>query len=200
MKVLQSSIFRALCAIIVGALLIKYRENTVTWLTITIGALFFISGVISLTIYYTSRRHKNDIEVCNSEGNPILGKGPAFPIVSLGGIILGAILAFMPATFLIGMMYILAIILILGVISQYLDLGFARKFCHIGWFFWFAPTMILLAAIFIMIKPMEALSDTLFFIGWCMFTYGVVECMNALKIQNERKKYEKKQATTKLKL
>lgn len=197
MKILQSSIFRALCAIIVGSLLIKYREDTVTWLTITIGALFFISGVISLTIYYTSRKHSGDVEIYNSEGNLVSEKNLSFPIVSLGGIILGAILAFMPATFITGMMYILAIILIIGTIGQYMDLGVASKFFHIGWFFWFTPTIILMAAIFIMIRPMEALSDSLFFIGWCMLTYGVVEIMNALKIQNERKKYQKKQTMVK---
>lgn len=50
MKVIHSSIFRAVCAIIVGVLLIQYREQTVTWITIAIGVLFFLSGVISLAI------------------------------------------------------------------------------------------------------------------------------------------------------
>ncbi|MCH4147028.1 MAG: DUF308 domain-containing protein [Prevotella sp.] len=194
MKVLQSSIFRALCAIIVGALLIEYREDTVTWLAIAIGALFFISGVISIVIYYSARKHKSDVEVHDAEGNLITEESPAFPIVGLGSLILGVILAFMPATFIVGMMYILAAILVLGAISQYVNLALARKFCHVGWFFWLAPTVILLAAIFIMVKPMQALSDSLFFIGWCMLVYGVVECMNALKIHNERKRYEKAQA------
>lgn len=36
MKVLQSSILRAIGAIVVGALLVKYREQTVTWITILI--------------------------------------------------------------------------------------------------------------------------------------------------------------------
>ena len=46
MKALQSYIFRAISAIVVGALLVKYREETVTWLTILIGVIFFVSGVI----------------------------------------------------------------------------------------------------------------------------------------------------------
>ena len=48
MKVIHSSFFRAICAIIVGALLIQYREQTVTWITIAVGVLFFLSGVISV--------------------------------------------------------------------------------------------------------------------------------------------------------
>ena len=34
MKIFQSSIFRAVCAIVVGALLIKYPDEGVTWLTV----------------------------------------------------------------------------------------------------------------------------------------------------------------------
>ena len=56
MKVIQSSFFRALCAIIVGALLIQYREQTVTWITIAIGVLFFLSGVFSLLSYMSAKR------------------------------------------------------------------------------------------------------------------------------------------------
>lgn len=40
MQIIQSSLARALSAIIMGVLLIKYREETVTWLTIVIGILF----------------------------------------------------------------------------------------------------------------------------------------------------------------
>ena len=37
MKILQSSFFRALTAIAVGVLLIKYPDNTVTGMVIAIG-------------------------------------------------------------------------------------------------------------------------------------------------------------------
>ena len=57
MRLLQSSVFRAVVAIIVGALLVKYREDTVTWLTIAIGILFFLSGLTSVIIYYANKRN-----------------------------------------------------------------------------------------------------------------------------------------------
>lgn len=44
MKLLQSSVFRAICAIAVGIMLIKYPDNTVTWITIAIGVLFLFIG------------------------------------------------------------------------------------------------------------------------------------------------------------
>ena len=42
MKILQSSFFRSLCAIVVGVLLIQYREETVRWITILMGVMFFL--------------------------------------------------------------------------------------------------------------------------------------------------------------
>ena len=50
MKVLQSSVVRAVMAFVVGALIIKYREDTVHWLTVVIGALFIVSGLISVVL------------------------------------------------------------------------------------------------------------------------------------------------------
>ena len=63
MKTLASSLLRALCAIAVGALLVKYREQTVEWITIAIGVLFFVSGVFSCATYFVARGKKSDIEV-----------------------------------------------------------------------------------------------------------------------------------------
>ncbi len=114
MKVLQSSFFRAVCAVIVGVLLIKYSDDTVRWITILIGVLFFLSGVISCAAYFGAKRHADDVQVFDANGNQVAGSRPVFPIVGLGSVILGIILALMPSTFVTGLMYIFAAILILG--------------------------------------------------------------------------------------
>ena len=56
MRVLQSSFFRAIIAIVIGALLVQYREQTVQWITIAIGVMFFLSGIISCATYFSARR------------------------------------------------------------------------------------------------------------------------------------------------
>ena len=96
MKVIHSSIFRAVCAIIVGVLLIQYREQTVTWITIAIGVLFFLSGVISLASYWAAKRNAEKMQgqiLSDSNGKPIMGMIPKFPLVSVGSLILGLLLA-----------------------------------------------------------------------------------------------------------
>uniref|UniRef100_A0AB33IZK3 DUF308 domain-containing protein n=2 Tax=unclassified Prevotella TaxID=2638335 RepID=A0AB33IZK3_9BACT len=190
MKVLQSSFFRAICAIIVGALIIQYREQTVTWITIAIGVLFFLSGVISLAAYYASKRKTGDVEAFDTDGNQISGLRPSFPLVGLGSLILGVILAFLPTTFVTGLMYILAAILVLGAISQYVVLAGVTKIARIGFFYWLLPSVILLIAIFVMVKPMESAATPLFIIGWCMILYGVTECIQSIKIYQCRRKYK----------
>ena len=99
MKVVHSSLFRAVCAIIIGVLLIQYREQTVTWITIAIGVLFFLSGVISLITYFSAKRTAEKMQgqmLSDANGKQIIGTTPKFPIVGLGSLILGIILALMP--------------------------------------------------------------------------------------------------------
>lgn len=193
MKFLQSSVFRALCAMIVGVLLIEYREQMVTWLTIAIGVLFFLSGVISLATYYSARKHAPEAEACDEEGNPTAGAKPSFPLAGTGSLVLGAIFALMPSNFVTGLVYVLSLMLVIGAVSQFVSLASASRTGHVGWFFWVMPSVILLMGIGAIAYPSAIQDDPLFVIGWCMLLYGVVECMNAVKIHNEQRKYAKAQ-------
>ena len=88
MKIFQSSIFRAICAIAIGILLIKYPNNTVTWMTVAIGILFLLSGLISVIVYINARRNVSEYKITDAEGNVIAGTQPTFPIVGVGSLIL----------------------------------------------------------------------------------------------------------------
>ena len=197
MKVFKTSLFRAICAIIVGALLIKYREETMQWLTITIGVIFFLSGVVSLASYYSARKSAGGPEVYNSNGELISGgPRPALPIVGIGSVILGAILTLMPDTFINGLTYIIAALLIVGAISQFINLASVRKYADIGLYYWLMPSIILLTGLVAIIYPKAIASAPLFVIGWCMLIYGVVECINTLKIYSCQKQISKQEAET----
>jgi uncharacterized membrane protein HdeD (DUF308 family) len=191
MKVLQSSIFRAICAIIVGALLVKYREQTVTWITITIGVMFFVSGLISFIAYFAAKRRTGDIQIFDAQGNPLTNPTPSFPLVGIGSMILGGLLALAPNTFVNGLMYVLAAILILGALNQFFNLGVATRFARIGLVWWAFPSVILLIGILAILKPSVIASAPLFIIGWCMMAYGVVDLINAIKIHQCRRAYVK---------
>lgn len=187
MKLFQSSLFRALCAIIVGVLILKYPQEGVTWLTQAIGALFLLSGIISLIAYWHAAKHAGEYTVTDREGRVISGSQPSFPIVGTGSIILGLVLIMTPASFIDGLMYILGAIMILGGIQQLMNLVIARRLGRISFLFWVAPSLILLTGIFVIVKPMETAALSLQILGWCSLVYGVTEIINSLLIWRIRK-------------
>lgn len=195
MKVFQSSIFRALCAIVVGALLVKYREQTVTWITIAIGVIFFVSGVISTVAYLSAKRQatKEGVEIYDAKGNRLTRPVPPFPIVGIGSIILGAWLALFPNSFVNGLMFVLAGMLILGALNLFFNLAAATRFSSIGCLWWVLPVAIFLVGITALVKPSTIASAPLFIIGWGMMAYGMVELVNTIKIHRCRKAFEKAQ-------
>ncbi len=182
MKILQSSIFRALCAIVIGAMLIKNPDSTVKGISIAIGVLFLVSGVISCVVYFNARIHSTENAVYDAEGRLITAGRPTFPIVGLGSTILGFVLALMPSAFVTSLMYVLGAILILGALNQFLALVQTRKIAKLSFWYWVCPSLVLLTGVYVMVKPMETAALPLLIIGWCLLFYGVTECVNAFVI------------------
>lgn len=188
MQIIQSSLARAVSAIIMGVLLIKYREQTVTWLTIVIGILFFLSGVISCAAYFVARRRESDVQLFNADGRQLSGFKVSFPLTGLGSIVLGLILALMPNAFISWLMFILAAMLIIGAIGQFVSLAAITRTFRVGIYFWIMPSVILLIGLLALIRPSAIASAPLFVIGWCMLLYGVSESVNSIKFYLLRKK------------
>ncbi len=193
MKLLQSSFFRAICSIVIGILLLKYPDNSVTWLTMAIGILFLLSGIIAMISYWTARRHAGEYTITDAEGNVISGSQPSFPIVGIGSVILGLTLMLSPDMFVRWLMYILGAMIILGSINQLIVLIAARRFGSIGAFFWIAPIILLIIGILIFVKPMESAELPLIILGWCMLVYGVTEVINSLMVYSLRKRMKRQQ-------
>ena len=193
MKLLQSSFFRAICSIVIGILLLKYPDNSVTWLTMAIGILFLLSGIIAMISYWTARRHAGEYTITDAEGNIISGSQPSFPIVGIGSVILGLTLMLSPDMFVRWLMYILGAMIILGSINQLIVLIAARRFGSIGAFFWIAPIILLIIGILIFVKPMESAELPLIILGWCMLVYGVTEVINSLMVYSLRKRMKRQQ-------
>ncbi|MBR1932836.1 MAG: DUF308 domain-containing protein [Prevotella sp.] len=193
MKILQSSFFRALTAIVVGVLLIKYPDNTVTGIVVAIGVLFLLSGIVSLLGYWNARRHVSEYTIYDAQGRQVAGQAPAFPLVGVGSIILGAILALMPETFISWLMYVIGAILILGAISQYMAIISARRYGNTSFAYWVCPTLILLVGLYVIIKPMAPLSTAMLILGWLTLFYGIIEAVNALLFARRRRQWEREQ-------
>lgn len=190
-KVFQSSIFRAVIAVVVGALLVTYRRATLHWMVVVVGALFFVSGCVSCLAYFFGKKKAQRAAQVIDEGSVVRPSVPSFPIAGVGSALLGLVLAFMTNSFINGVAYVLAAILILGSISQFVNLGGARRYARIPLFYWLLPAVTLTVGVFVILKPIDALASPLLVIGWCMMFYGVVEALNALKIYQLQRHFRK---------
>ena len=187
MKIVQSSFFRAICSIIIGVLLLRFPDNTVTWITLAIGILFLLSGVFSTLAYLNARKNTSEYMITDVEGR-IISKGkPTFPLVGVGSIILGVLLITSPSVFVEILMYIMGGILILGALNQFMSLYNARRWGKMAWGFWMSPSLILLAGLYVMFQPMEAAALPMTIIGWCCLLYGASEVVNATKINLKKR-------------
>ena len=195
MKVLQISAIRAIIVLVTGFLLVRYREETMTWMTITVGILFLLSGLVSCIAYYfekekvakktaTSEQQEGQEEEENL-------KSPSFPIAGVGSIALGIILAVMPNTFITWVVYILAALLILGAVNQFMNLARSRQYARVPVYMWLFPTVILATAILLISKPIETAQLPLLVLGWAFMYYGVLEFILIIRMYLVRKSYEK---------
>lgn len=194
MKVLQISAIRAIIVLVTGFLLVRYREVTMTWMTITVGILFLLSGLVSCIAYYFEREKvaKKTAKAEQQEGQKEENlKSPSFPIAGVGSIVLGIILAVMPNTFITWVVYILAALLILGAINQFMNLARSRQYARVPFYLWLFPTIILVVAILLISKPMEAAALPLLVIGWAFMYYGVLEFALIIRMYLVRRAFEK---------
>lgn len=194
MKVLQISAIRAIIVLVTGFLLVKYREETMTWMTITVGILFLLSGLVSCIAYYFEKEKvaKKTAKAEQQEGQQEENlKSPSFPIAGVGSLVLGIILAVMPNTFITWVVYILAALLILGAVNQFMNLARSRQYARVPVYMWLFPTVILAIAILLISKPIETAQLPLLVLGWAFMYYGVLEFILIIRMYLVRKSYEK---------
>ena len=195
MKVLQISALRAIIVLVTGFLLVRYREETMTWMTITVGILFLLSGLVSCIAYYFEKEKvakktaKAEQQEAQQEEENL--KSPSFPIAGVGSIALGIILAVMPNTFITWVVYILAALLILGAVNQFMNLARSRQYARVPVYMWLFPTVILAIAILLISKPIETAQLPLLVLGWAFMYYGVLEFILIIRMYLVRKSYEK---------
>ena len=186
MKRFPKSILRACCAIAGGVVLVQYREQAVMWITVGIGIVFFISAVISFI------DSEEQVELYDAQGRKLgQHRQRRFPVVAVGCGILGSVMALSPGTFVGGLMFVLAALLIAGGAYQLFSLSLATRFARVGLVWWVLPVVILLVGIVALVKPSAIASAPLLIIGWCMMVYGVVDLIDALKIHRCKKQFDK---------
>lgn len=195
MKLLRISIIRAIAAIVVGVLLLKYDEAVLKGVTIALGVMFLIAGLVSLVGWLNSRRQKADFRVMDNGGKTADSQQPMFPIVGLGSVLLGLILSLTQTDmYLTWAMYLIGAVLILAALNLMLNLWSARKLEPVADWMWLPPCAVVLASGFAMIKGLVPPETTTTILGVTAIVYALTEMWYSFKFYQIKKRYEKTQA------
>ncbi|MBP3829567.1 MAG: DUF308 domain-containing protein [Bacteroidaceae bacterium] len=201
---LTRSIFRALCAMLIGFLLVSNPTEMTVLLVQIIGGLFIISGIIAVIGYFinSSRVRKAEHRAQALADNPA-GDGaatdtviipsrmtPIFPFAGIGSVAFGVFLLCFPAQFVNYLMYVLGALLILVGITQIITLVRLRDLAPISWSLFILPLLVTAAGIFIILKPLEAAALPFTILGIAYIIYGVTEFLFGIRFYRFRRRLE----------
>ena len=168
MRTLNYAAISSICALLVGILLVVWPEVAVNYLVITIGALFFLPGVLGVFGYFMSS-----------------GKQEA---QAMGSALLGLWLMVMPAFFVGILMYLLGALLVLGGLNQLIRLIAVRNQVHVPVILYVIPVLVLGSGLLILFNPFEAANVPFIILGVSAIIYGITDLIRLLRYRRERNK------------
>jgi len=174
MKYVQSIVFRALCALCVGALLIAFPDNTTEWLVRVVGLLFIIPGLVSIGAYYRMRSSDEALR-------------PLFPILGVGCLLFGMLLIFFAPVLKNYIMYALSAFLVLLCIAQMTNFFKLKKYASVGTFFFVIPVLVIVAALMAYVNVDVIKEKVLTILGGACLAYGLMELLSAIHFRKARR-------------
>ena len=163
MKGLSYSFLRAVCALVIGLVLVMFPDQAGDYFVITIGVIFLVPSLISIIGYYAQ-----SAEVRRR-----------FPIEGIGSLLFGLWLVIMPGFFADLLTFVLGFILVMGGVQQIASLSAARRWTPVPGGFYVVPVLILLAGV---------RSTAFIIIGITSLVYAVSELINWFKFTRLRPK------------
>ena len=159
LKALLYPLLRGISLLLIGILLVACREQTTLWIVVLIGALFFIVGIITVLNYLLRKRR----------GRPT---GP-FPLLGIGGMLLGLILMLAASSFIKIFMYVMGgVIVFVGIYQLVVMMKIHRKVkLHSTLFL--APILAVMFGLFALWNPTKAASLPLLMTGLGCVVSGV---------------------------
>ncbi len=174
---LSRAIFRALCALLIGILLVSNPTEMTVLLVQIIGGLFAVSGLLAIIGYFTARIRQS-------------GFRPVFPIVGVGSLLFGAVLMLWPEKFVDFLMYVMGGLLVLIGVGQIANLINYRKFSPLSWSLFVLPVLLAATGVLVIAYPIEAASVPFTILGVAYIIYGVGEFLLGIRFYRNRRLFD----------
>lgn len=181
MKFIGSYIFRSMCSLLVGLLLLFNAEQMPVLIVRLIGILFLLPGVFGVMVYLYGQFNRRAIV------------RPAFPLMSIGSILFGAYLELYPDSFVTYLVFLLGLLLLLAGVNQFLSMISNRKVSPFSLLLMLLPLVLMGIGGYCVTHSSEA-AGTLFKIlgGTCIY-YGLSDMFLTLRTKHYARIFEREQ-------
>ena len=181
MKFIGSYIFRSMCSLLVGLLLLFNAEQMPVLIVRLIGFLFLLPGVFGVMVYLYGQFNRRAIV------------RPAFPLMSIGSILFGAYLELYPDSFVTYLVFLLGLLLLLAGVNQFLSMINNRKVSPFSLLLMLLPLVLMGIGGYCVTHSSEA-AGTLFKIlgGTCIY-YGLSDMFLTLRTKHYARIFEREQ-------
>lgn len=172
MKGISYSFLRAICALVIGLVLVMFPDRAGDYFVITIGIIFLVPSLISVIGYFAQ----------NAEMRR------RFPVEGVGSLLFGLWLIVMPGFFADLLTFVLGFILVMGGVQQIVSLSAARRWMPVPGGFYVVPALILIAGLIALFNPTGVRSTAFIIIGVSSLVYAASELVNWFKFTRRRPK------------
>ena len=172
MKGLSYSFLRAICALVIGLVLVMFPDQAGDYFVITIGVIFLVPSLIRIIGYFAQSTEMRS----------------RFPIEGVGSLLFGLWLIIMPGFFADLLTFVLGFILVMGGVQQIASLSAARRWMPVPGGFYVVPVLILLAGLVALFNPTGVRSTAFIIIGISSLVYAASELLNWFKFTRRRPK------------
>lgn len=172
MKGLSYSFLRAICALVIGLVLVMFPDQAGDYFVITIGVILLVPSLVSIIGYFAQSTEMRS----------------RFPIEGVGSLLFGLWLIIMPGFFADLLTFVLGFILVMGGVQQIASLSAARRWMPVPGGFYVVPVLILLAGLVALFNPTGVRSTAFIIIGISSLVYAASELLNWFKFTRRRPK------------
>lgn len=174
------AVLSSICALIIGVLLVVWPDVAINYLVISIGVLFLLPGLFGLFTYLSYARKQEEA-----------GIHVGFPVIALGSALFGFWLMITPSFFVNILMYVLGALLVMGGLSQIMNLASLRTYSSVPMGVFVIPVLILVAGIVVLFNPFEAATVPFMILGIAGIVYGLTDLIRVFEFRKRVKKEDK---------
>lgn len=170
-------VVRSLCVIVIGVLMVVLRESFMPLIIQLIGAVFMLSGAISLFNIYILRKKG----MSTGFDTAVLG------FVGVAGVLLGVWFLLSPAFFLSVLMTALGIMLLVAGFYQVANLLIAQKSVRVPFFMYIVPLLLIVAGVVVVADPFEVAGLPFLVVGVGAILSGASDLLSSAYIAARRR-------------